>query len=68
MEIWDLYDISRTVIGEHIRGVKLPENGYHLVVHVWIKNSQEKYLMSQRAKNRPTFQLMCECVGVSVIK
>ncbi len=68
MEIWDLYGIDRTIIGEHIRGNKLPANSYHLVVHVWIKNSQGKYLMSQRAKNRPTFPLMWECVGGSVLK
>ena len=68
MERWDLYDIDRNVIGEHIRGEKLPENSYHLVVHVWIKNRQGKYLMSQRAKNRPTCPLMWECVGGSVLK
>lgn len=68
MEVWDLYDIDRTVIGEHIRGNELPANSYHLVVHVWIKNDQGKYLLSQRAKNRPTFPLMWECVGGSVLK
>ena len=68
MEMWDLYDIDRTVIGEHIRGNKLPANSYHLVVHVWIKNNQGKYLISQRAKNRPTSPLMWECVGGSVLK
>ncbi len=68
MEIWDLYDIDRTVIGEHIRGNELPANSYHLVVHVWIKNNQGKYLISQRAKSRPTFPLMWECVGGSVLK
>lgn len=68
MEMWDLYDIDRTVIGEHIRGNELPANSYHLVVHVWIKNNQGKYLISQRAKNRPTFPLMWECVGGSVLK
>ena len=68
MEMWDLYDIDRTVIGEHIRGNELPANSYHLVVHVWIKNNQGEYLISQRAKNRPTFPLMWECVGGSVLK
>ena len=68
MEKWDLYDRDRNIIGEHIRGEALPADSYHLVVHVWIKNSQGKYLMSQRAKNRPTFPLMWECVGGSVLK
>lgn len=68
MEIWDLYDEARNVIGEHIRGTELPENGFHLVVHVWIKNSEGKYLMTQRSKNKPTFPLMWECVGGSTLK
>lgn len=68
MEIWDLYDENRALIGEHTRGVELPADSYHLVVHVWIKNSQGKYLISQRAESRPTFPLMWECVGGSVLK
>ena len=68
MEVWDLYNSDRVIIGEHIRGNKLPENGYHVVVHVWIKNSEGKYLISQRSKSRPTFPLMWECVGGSVLK
>lgn len=68
MEIWDLYDERRKIIGEHIRGTELPEDGFHLVVHVWIQNGDGKYLMTQRSANKPTFPLMWECVGGSVIK
>jgi len=68
MEIWDLYSEEREIIGEHIRGTELPENGFHLVVHVWIKNSEGKYLMAQRSKNKPTFPMMWECVGGSAFK
>ncbi len=69
MELWDLYTEDRKLTGkEHIRGEKLPENMYHLVVHVWIKNSKGQYLISQRSANRPTFPLMWECVGGSVLK
>lgn len=69
MELWDLYTEDRKLTGkEHIRGEKLPENMYHLVVHVWIKNSKGEYLISQRSANRPTFPLMWECVGGSVLK
>lgn len=53
---------------EHIRGEKIPEGFYHLVVHVWIRNRKGEYLISQRAADRPTFPLMWECVGGSVIK
>ena len=68
MEIWDLYDEKRNIIGEHVRGTEMPENSFHLVVHVWIKNSAGQYLMTQRSADKPTFPLMWECVGGSVVK
>ena len=68
MEIWDLYNEERELIGEHVRGTELPENGFHLVVHAWIKNRSGKYLMTQRSARKPTFPLMWECVGGSVLK
>ncbi len=68
MEIWDLYNIDREIIGEHIRGNEMPPDKYHLVVHIWIKNSENKYLMTQRSAKRLTCPLKWECVGGSVIK
>lgn len=69
MEVWDLYTKYRELTGrEHIRGRELPEGYFHLVVHVWIRNSKGEYLISQRAADRPTYPLMWECVGGSVIK
>lgn len=69
MEKWDLYTKYREKTGkEHIRGEKIPDGFYHLVVHIWIRNSKGEYLISQRSANRPTFPLMWECVGGSVIK
>ena len=68
MELWDLYNENREPAGKtHIRGEKIPEGFFHLVVHVWIRNSKGQYLISQRAASRPTFPLMWECVGGSVI-
>ena len=69
MEIWDLYTAERALTGEsHVRGEELPEGRYHLVVHVWITDGNGKYLISKRAANRPTYPLMWECVGGSVLK
>lgn len=69
MERWDLYNKNRELIGkDHIRGEKIPSDSYHLVVHVWIRNCKGQYLISQRSANRPTFPLMWECVGGSVLK
>src|SRR5699024_4660704 len=39
-----------------------------LVVHVWIRNGKGEYLLSQRSADRPSFPLMWECVGGSVLK
>lgn len=69
MEIWDLYNEKRELTGrDHIRGEKIPDGYYHMVVHVWIRNSKGEYLISQRSADRPDFPLMWECVGGSVIK
>ncbi len=69
MEVWDLYSENRELLGkDHIRGNRLPEDGYHLVVHVWIRNTKGEYLISQRSANRPTFPLIWECVDGSVLK
>ena len=69
MELWDLYNERREPVGrDHIRGGEIPPGCYHLVVHVWIRNSKGEYLISQRSANRPTFPLQWECVGGSVLK
>ena len=68
MEIWDLYDENKNVTGKSWkRGKKVPDNYYHLVVHVWIKNNKGEYLISQRAENR-MLPLKWECTGGSVLK
>ena len=68
MEKWDLYTKDRVKTGRsHIRGDELPEGLFHLVVHVWLKNSEGRYLISQRSADRPTFPLMWETTGGSVL-
>ena len=69
MEVWDLYNERRELTGRtHTRGDAIPEGYYHLVVHVWIRNSKGEYLISQRSADRPSFPLKWECVGGSVVK
>lgn len=69
MEIWDLYNEHRELTGrDHIRGEEVPQGFYHLVVHIWIRNSRGEYLISQRSADRPAYPLMWECVGGSVTK
>lgn len=69
VEIWDLYNERRELTGrDHARGEAIPDGYYHLVVHVWIRNSRGEYLISQRSADRPTHPLKWECVGGSVLK
>lgn len=69
MELWDLYNERRELTGrDHIRGEEVPQGFYHLVVHIWIWNRNGEYLISQRSADLPTFPLMWECVGGSVLK
>lgn len=49
MELWDVYDINRNKTGKTaVRGEKLPEGGFHLVVHVCILGSDGRMLIQQR--------------------
>ena len=49
MELWDLYKIDRTKNGKTmIRGNKIEEGNYRLVVHACIFNSDGKMLIQQR--------------------
>lgn len=68
MELWDLYTADRQPTGRtHIRGQRLPDDLYHIAVHVWLMNSHGQFLISQRDASRPTFPLQWECVGGSVL-
>ena len=49
MELWDLYDRDRIKTGlTHPRGTPLPEDHYHMVVHVVIFSTDGRMLIQQR--------------------
>ena len=53
VEYWDLFDADRTYTGEkHLRGEKVPDGRYHLVVHSWVMDRDGWFLISQRQKGR----------------
>ena len=53
MEIWDLYDQDRKLTGETaVRGEKIPEGRYHLVVEALFLNSKGETLLQRRAKEK----------------
>jgi len=67
MEYWDLYDINRKNLNKrHLRGNKLNEGEFHIVVNIWIINSGKKILLTQRHEEK-TFPLKWECTGGSII-
>lgn len=67
MELWDILDQNRKKTGKTvIRGTKMQSNEYHLVVDVWIKNSDHTYLITKRTPNK-TFPNMWTIPGGSAI-
>ena len=68
MEIWDLVNLNREVVGEHVRGTAMPPDAYHVVVHIWLRNPEGRYLITQRSPHKKTCPLKWECVGGSVLK
>lgn len=66
-EIWDIYDQDRKLTGRtQRRGDSLALGDYHLVVHVWMRNSKGEFLISQRAATKG-YPLMWECTGGSAL-
>lgn len=67
MELWDILDKDGNVTGRTIeRGKPLNSDEYHLVVHVWIRNSKNGYLVSRRTPNK-TYPNMWDTVGGSAL-
>lgn len=67
MEYWDLYSYDGKKKNKiAIRGDKLGNDDFHLVVNAWIMNENEEFLITQRASTK-SHPLMWECTGGSAI-
>jgi len=67
MEYWDLYDYKGNKKKKiAIRGTKLNNDDFHLVVNAWILNDNGEFLITQRSANK-SHPLMWECTGGSAI-
>lgn len=54
MEFWDLYDRNRIPLGRtHIRGEKLGDGEFHIVVNILSVNSEGKILVTKRHPDKP---------------
>ena len=67
MENWDILDEFGNPTGRLVeRGKPMRQDEYHLVVHVWIVNPQNKFFISKRALVKP-FGGKWETTGGSTI-
>lgn len=66
-ELWDIYDENRNLTGRHHRrGDFLAPGEYHLVVHVWVRNSRGQFLITKRSPNKG-FPNLWETTGGSAL-
>lgn len=70
MEYWDIYDIGRIKTDRQmIRGEKMKEGDYHLVVHVCIFNKKGEMLIQQRQPFKSGWSNLWDItVGGSAVK
>jgi len=67
MEYWDLYNKNKQKINKTIlRGEKINDGEYFLVVNVWIINSKNELLITQRHPEK-SWSLKWECTGGAVL-
>lgn len=53
VELWDILDGNGKPTGKTVRrGDPMQAGEFHLVVHVWIKDSRGRYLISKRSPNK----------------
>ncbi len=67
-EYWDIYDGERRLTGKrHERGKPLGEGEYHLVVHIWVRDREGRFLITKRADHKMPFGGCWECTGGSAL-
>ena len=67
MEVFDLYDSEFNKLNKDmVRGSANNDGEYHLVVHIWIRNSSGQYIIQQRnkASDRVPYQWACTAGAV----
>lgn len=67
MELWDVLDEDGVKTGKIVeRGKPRGQDEYHLVVHVWIKNSNGEFLITKRTPNKPLPNMWEATVGSAI--
>ena len=66
-EMWDILDENGNKTGKlHKPGEKMNEGEYHLIIQVWIKNTDGKFIITKRSPNKFLPNLW-ECTSGSAI-
>lgn len=69
MEIWDLYDRERRLTGQTmVRGARVPDGMYHLIVDALFLNSKGETLLQRRAKSKHVMPDIWSVAGGSAIR
>ena len=68
MELWDIVDENGNKTGRiHTKGEPMQDGEFHLAVSVWIKNSDNKYLISKRVATKVASANMWETTSGGAI-
>ena len=70
MELWDVYDVDRTLTGKTMeRGATYEEGAFHLVVHVCVFNHKNEMLIQKRQPFKSGFSGLWDVtVGGSAVQ
>ena len=64
-ELWDVYNFRGEKLDKKVyRGERIKDDEFHIVVNSWIKNEDNKFLITQRVATK-SFPLMWETTGGS---
>ncbi len=68
VELWDILDEDGRLTGRTIeRGKPLKKGEYHLIVHIWIRNSKGEYLIQKRSSQAGAWPGVWGVAGGSAI-
>ena len=64
MELWDLYDKDRNLLGKtHVRGMPMKKGEYHLAVFVWVFNQRGQVLLMTRSPEKRKYPNLWALTG-----
>jgi len=66
-EMWDVLDENGNRTGRLCERGPMNQGEYHLIVHVWVMNSKNEFLISKRTSDKQPYPNMWECTGGSAV-